>query len=101
MRRGKALASLTRWPEAQSDLEAALARLGPEQSEERAEVLIDLALVRFWSFDAAGFRRHAAEALPLAETAGREDLVTEAMAWLAAAEGSDGRLESALAQDRR
>ena len=101
IRRGKAFASLALWADAQPDLEAALAHLAPEQQEQRAEVLVNLALVRFWSFDAAGFRRHAAEALPLAEAVGRDDLVTEAMAWLAAAEGSDGKLESALAQYRR
>ena len=100
-KRGKAFASVGLWEDATQELEAALTSLAPEQQEQRAEVLVNLSLVRFWSIDTAGFRRHASEALPLARAAGRDDLVTEAMAWLAAAEGAEGRLDAAIDQYRR
>jgi tetratricopeptide (TPR) repeat protein len=99
--RGRAFASVALWADARQELEAALAGLATERRERRAEVLIDLSLVCNWSMDTVALRRHAGEALELAETVGRVDLATDAMFWLAWAAGSDGEVGSAIDQYRR
>jgi class 3 adenylate cyclase/DNA-binding SARP family transcriptional activator len=100
-RRGKAFASVAMWPDARRELEAALAGLGPERAEPRAEILVDLALVCHWLLDTPALRRHASEAHELAEVLGRTNLATDASFWLAAAAGCDGDLQPALGQYQR
>ncbi len=91
-RRGKAFARLGVWASAKPDLEAGLAGLTEEQSERRAEVLIDLAEVCFWSFDTESLRRYATEAGRLAARTGRHELGLHAGGWLGMADNSDGHL---------
>jgi tetratricopeptide (TPR) repeat protein len=73
-RRGTALSRIGRWAEARAELETALAALPPDRAEARAEILIDLAGVCFWSVDGPRVRPYAREGRALAEQARREDL---------------------------
>ncbi len=88
--RGHAFASLTQYPSARTELEAALAGLPTEQAAERAQALADLAMVCHWSLDVPSTRQYAKEALTLAEQLGRDDLAAGALCALALAESSDG-----------
>jgi class 3 adenylate cyclase/tetratricopeptide (TPR) repeat protein len=97
-RRGRALSRLTLWADARQELEAALAGLPDDRPERRAEVLVDLALASNWSLDEAALRQRASEALELAGSVGRADLVLDARFWLAWASGSEGDVGSAIEQ---
>jgi class 3 adenylate cyclase/DNA-binding SARP family transcriptional activator/tRNA A-37 threonylcarbamoyl transferase component Bud32 len=97
-RRGRAFASVALWADARRELETALAELGAPGQERRAEVLLDLALACSWSMDTPALRRHAGQALELAEAAGRADLAMDARFWLAWAAGSEGEVGSAVDQ---
>jgi DNA-binding SARP family transcriptional activator len=106
-RRGKAFARLGVWASAKPDLEAALAGLPEQQAGRRAEVLIDLAEVCFWSFDTINLRRYATEAGRRAVETGRHELLPQVGGWLAMADNSDGqpvpsmrRVREAIAQAR-
>jgi len=90
-RRGKAFARLGVWASAKPDLEAGLASLAEELSKRRAEVLIDLAEVCFWSFDTENLRRYATEAGRRAAETGRHELLLHVGGWLAMADNSDGQ----------
>ncbi|MGH7389458.1 MAG: ATP-binding protein [Candidatus Rokuibacteriota bacterium] len=89
-RRGKAFARLGVWGSARPDLEAGLAGLGEERSERRADVLIDLAEVCFWSLDIENLRRYATEAGQRAAEIGRHELLLHVGGWLAMADNSEG-----------
>jgi len=97
-RRGRALTRLTLWADARRELEAGLDGLPAERLERRAEVLVDLAMACNWSMDAPALRRRATEALEVATTVGRTDLVLDARFWLAWATGSEGDVASAIDQ---
>jgi DNA-binding SARP family transcriptional activator len=101
--RGRALAAIggALWPEARREMEAALEQLPPERHERRAEVLANLSLVCVWLQDAPETRRHASEALALAEEVGRRDLAAMGMSGLALADSSDGELESSVKRCQR
>ncbi len=99
-RRGKAFARLGLWTAARPDLEAGLAGVGPGQEARRAEVLIDLAEVCFWSLDTAQLRRYATEAGALATQAGHHALGLHAGGWLAMADNADGQLAPSLQRFR-
>jgi DNA-binding SARP family transcriptional activator/tetratricopeptide (TPR) repeat protein len=106
-RRGKAFARLGIWASARPDLEAGLAGLAEEMSERRAEVLVDLAEVCFWSLDVENLRRYATEAGRRAAETGRHELLPHVGGWLAMADNSDGqpvtsmrRVRDAVAQAR-
>ncbi|HXH23514.1 MAG TPA: AAA family ATPase [Dehalococcoidia bacterium] len=88
--RGRALIQAAAWPRARPDLESALAALSPERLERRLEVLGDLAMACWWSRDTPAMRRYAGDLRALASEMGREDLVTVADAWLAAALSAEG-----------
>jgi class 3 adenylate cyclase/tetratricopeptide (TPR) repeat protein/DNA-binding XRE family transcriptional regulator len=94
-RRGKAFIAVGMWREAKSELEAALVKLAPEHREQRVRILVDMTMVDFWLLDMASLRRHATEALALAEAAQRDDLAGIAIAALGLAESSDGNLQAA------
>ena len=100
-RRGHAFVSIAMWVEARRELEAALAGLGPDLRDRRAEVLVDLIEACWWLLDIPAMRRHATEALGLADRLGRGDIETKAAAWLASAEGSAGNLRACVEQNRR
>jgi DNA-binding SARP family transcriptional activator/class 3 adenylate cyclase/tetratricopeptide (TPR) repeat protein len=97
-RRGRAFTSVALWADARRELEAALAELPAEGRERRAEVLLDLALACNWSMDTPALRRHAGQALELAEATGRADLAMDAQFWLAWVAGSEGDVGSAVDQ---
>ncbi len=97
-RRGRAFASVALWADARRELETALAELPAAGQDRRAEVLLDLALACNWSMDTPALRRHAGQALELAEAVGRADLAMDARFWLAWAAGSEGKVESAVDQ---
>ncbi len=99
--RGRAFASVAMWAEARPELETALVGLAPERAEGRAEVLEDLAEVCFLSQDTPSARRHATEALSLAEKLGRTDLEVAAMGWLASTDGAAGDVASGLDRFQR
>ncbi len=100
-KRGKAFHAVAMWREASHELELALAGLTSEQVEQRIQVLIDLAQVRYWLQDVPSMRRYATEALALAEEIGRDDLAAGAMGVLALADGSDGAVQASLDQWQR
>jgi class 3 adenylate cyclase/DNA-binding SARP family transcriptional activator len=79
VRRGRAFIDLGMWAEAQQELQLALAELGPEDIEQRVQVLADLAWIRFWLVDVSGQYQAANQAMALAETIDRDDLVAKAM----------------------
>jgi tetratricopeptide (TPR) repeat protein len=78
-KRGRAFIDLGMWAEAQQELEAALTELGPEDVDQRVEVLADLAWTRFWLIDVSGQYQAANQAMALAEKIERDDLVAKAM----------------------
>jgi tetratricopeptide (TPR) repeat protein len=95
-KRGVAFAKVGIWADARPALEAAVEGMPPECREQRAEILADLAMVCFWFLDVSSMRRHATEALALAEEIGRVDLGAKAMSWLAEAYKCDGDLLKTL-----
>ena len=100
-RRGKALASLARWIEARSDLEAALEAFGPAQQQRRADVLIDLLEVCWWWLDVPTVRRRAAEAVALASDLGRADLKMAGVSWLLPTICAEGDVAGSLVEEER
>ena len=100
-KRGKAFFAVAMWREASHELELALASLTSEQVEQRIQVLIDLAQVRYWLEDVPSMRRYATEALALAEEIGRDDLAAGAMGVLALADTSEGAVQASLDQWQR
>ena len=99
--RGHAFVTMTMWPEARRELEAALSRLRAEQDERYAEILTDIAETCWWMLDIPAIERYTAEARELAGRLGRGDLETKAIAWLAAVEGAKGNLSSFVEQNER
>jgi pimeloyl-ACP methyl ester carboxylesterase/tetratricopeptide (TPR) repeat protein len=95
-RRAAALAQIGMWEEARQEFEAALAGTPSERRERRAELLVDQAMVCFWSQDVPALRRHASEALEIAESLGLEDLAAGAEGALAAAASADGEVRSGI-----
>ena len=95
-RRGKAFARVGEWVLARPDLDAGLEGIDVGQPERRADLLIDLAEVCFWSLDTPHLRRCGTEALALAEQIGRHELALHAEGWLAMADNSDGQVESSM-----
>jgi tRNA A-37 threonylcarbamoyl transferase component Bud32 len=95
-KRGAAFANVGMWPDARSALEAALEDLAPECREQHAEIRAELAMVCFFLVDVPSMRRHAAEALALAEKVGRADLASKAWSWLAEAKKNGGDLQGTL-----
>lgn len=97
-RRGRALASITRWPEARHDFEDALPELA---GEERVAALVELAMVCNWLFDVPSTRLYAGEALALSQALGRDDLAAGAIGVLALADSADGELAGSLDRYRQ
>ncbi|HME92115.1 MAG TPA: AAA family ATPase, partial [Myxococcaceae bacterium] len=96
-KRGMAFAHIGSWEDGKLEFEAALAAIGPDRKERRAEVLVDLAMVCFWAQDVPALRRHASEALELAEAVEREDLAVGAQGALAAAvSADDGKVRESI-----
>jgi len=98
-RRGSALANIGVWEEARKEFEAALS--GTPEGEQRAQLLVELAMVCFWAQDVPSLRQYASEALLLAESLGRDDLAAGAQGALAAATSADGDVRSSIVEMRR
>lgn len=92
MRRGRAFVAMGAWASARAEFAAALADLGPDDAERRAEALTDAAEAAWWDLDIPAVLRQATAALAFAAGTGRGDLETRAVAWQAAAEGALGDL---------
>jgi tetratricopeptide (TPR) repeat protein len=99
--RGKALALLGRWAEAEADLDIALACTSPEAGESRMEVLRELFVVGNFRQGSALLRRAGAEAMTLANATGRPDLAAEANAALASAAHADAHCDEAVERYRQ
>jgi tetratricopeptide (TPR) repeat protein len=69
-------------------------------AEERCEILAELSQACFWLFDVPSLERASTEALGLAERLGREDLVADAMGWLARCRQAGGGVLEAIEMDR-
>jgi tetratricopeptide (TPR) repeat protein len=99
--RGKALAALGRWAEAESELDAALASTPADAAEQRMEVLREVFFVGSFRQSSAVLRRAGNEAMALAASLGREDLQAEANAALAIADHADARCDEAVSRYRQ
>jgi CRP-like cAMP-binding protein/tetratricopeptide (TPR) repeat protein len=93
--RGVAYARVGDWPAARADLETGAAQ--PEAAiAERVATLIELAMVCHWQLDLDALRSHTAEALRLAENAGRTDLAAAATGALGWADSSEGHIATSM-----
>ena len=95
-RRATALAHIGVWEDARREFESALSCTSIDRRERRAELLLDLSMVCFWAQDVPSLRRHASEALQLAESLGRDDLAAGAQGALAAAASADGEVRASI-----
>lgn len=94
--RGSALMQVTRWQEARADLLRALELLPPEEYGTRARVLVELATVTQWLWDAEASKAYARAAYELAEQVHDSFLMAGAMSARAFIEVSDGRPREGL-----
>lgn len=94
--RGSALMQVTRWQEARADLLRALELVPREEYAMRARVLVELATVTQWLWDAEASKAYARTAFELAERIHDSSLMAGAMSALAFIEVSDGRLRLGL-----
>ena len=95
-RRGRAFADIGLWADARRELEGALAAIAPDDDLRRAELLVDMSMVCFWSLDTPSLRSYASEAVGLARAVGRSELQAGAMAWLAEVQKADGEIQASL-----
>jgi DNA-binding CsgD family transcriptional regulator/tetratricopeptide (TPR) repeat protein len=93
LKRAEALFSLGRWREARPDFEATLEK---STSEQRAEVLINLALASSWAPDMPAAKRYTAEAGELVEKLGLRHLDATIAALRAHCDVDDGELTKAI-----
>jgi class 3 adenylate cyclase/tetratricopeptide (TPR) repeat protein len=101
VRRGNAFFNLSMWMEARSDFEAALPGLGAATQDQRAQMLLNLAIVCNWQFDTPKVLGYATEAMRLAEEIARDDLAGQAIALLGNCEISSARYREARAVYRQ
>lgn len=94
-RRGRAFASRALWAEAKQDFEAALAGLGEDQREQRAELLASLLEAYWWLLDVSAMRARAGETTRLAREVGRRDIEVAVLVWLANGDSAEGDLSAA------
>jgi len=97
---GKAFGSIGQWAAAVRHFKAALLLLPPDSREQRAELLVQLALASFWSLNIPELRQFASEAVEIADAIGRDDLWAEAMSCAASADNADGNVLKAVETDR-
>jgi tetratricopeptide (TPR) repeat protein/predicted Ser/Thr protein kinase len=100
-RRGRAFGDLGMWAPARQELEIALELIDPGATAQRAELLGQLAKCAFWMLDTPAVRRYAAEELTIAESLGRDNLVADAMSWVAGVLNADGDVVGAAEMDRK
>jgi class 3 adenylate cyclase/tetratricopeptide (TPR) repeat protein len=100
-RRGKAYLNVGLWAEARTELEAALAGLPDENAEQRALILIDLAVAVYWVNDTASGSQYSTEAMQIAKVIQRDDILAGALAALSSAHSSEGKFESKMELSRQ
>ena len=100
-RRGRAFADLGLWGPARTELEAALPLVDPLIRRGEPKVPLALSKCSFWMLDVPAVQRYANEALPLAESLGRDDFAADAMSWLAGVLNAEGDVQGAVDMDRR
>ncbi|HEX2340334.1 MAG TPA: protein kinase [Vicinamibacterales bacterium] len=100
-RRGRAFGDLGMWAPARQELERALDLIDPGPTVQRAEVLGQLSKCAFWMLDTPAVRRYAGEELTIAESLGHDDLVADAMSWVAGVMNADGDVVGAAEMDRQ
>ena len=100
-RRGRAFAEVGLWGPARVELEAALALVDPADTMRRTQLLLELSKCTFWLLDCQAVRLYATEALSLAESLGRDNLVADAMSWLAGVLNAEGDAPAAAEMDRQ
>lgn len=88
--RGLAFVQLTRWADARRDFTRALELLPPEQNEMRARVLLEMATVMQWLWDAEGSVAYANATLEFARATNDTNLEAGALSVLAFNKISDG-----------
>lgn len=101
--RGRSYFQVGQWASAKGEFEAALSILEARQGTEvkRCELLVSLAETSFWLMNVAGVRHFASEAHRLGDRIGRDDLSSDALAWLASAQAAEGDVLGAIEMDRR
>ncbi|MEE9611959.1 MAG: adenylate/guanylate cyclase domain-containing protein, partial [Desulfatiglandales bacterium] len=95
---GRAYAAIGLWGKAKPELEEALRGLPSHAVERQAEVMADLAIVRFWLMDAPGLRDYCNKTLSIAKKVNRHDLESAAISGLAGADSIEGHLSSSMEQ---
>ena len=100
-RRARCLSQVGQWASASSGLETARGLLSPDDVVRRCEVALRLAETSFWLMDVAAVRRFGDEARTLADGIGRDDLVADALAWIASAAVADGDVQRGMEIDRQ
>jgi DNA-binding CsgD family transcriptional regulator len=93
--RGRAHASVGKWGDARADFEVALEQIGSDALEERAALLIELAIACRWDGDLTRCRQSAEAAQKLADALRAAHLRARADAALALAQFSEGHIEAA------
>ena len=97
---GQAHAGLASWVDAGRELSAALELGSAEPSEQRTELLLELAVACRWNGDLNRGRKYAEEAREIAEGLQKQDLLAGATASLAFLEFSRGEIRKAAASYR-
>ena len=100
-RRGRAFAEVGLWSPARSELESALSLVDHNDTLRRTELLLEVSKCAFWLLDSPAVRRYATEALALAESLGQDNLVADAMSWLAGVLNAEGDAPAAAEMDRQ
>jgi tetratricopeptide (TPR) repeat protein/predicted Ser/Thr protein kinase len=100
-RRGRAFADVGLWAPARTEFAAALPLVDAADVTQRTVILLELSKCSFWLLDVPAVRGYADEALALAESIARDDLVADAMSWLAGVLNAEGDVPSAVEMDRR
>lgn len=93
---GRAYIAVSQWSEARPELERALELLPADSIEQRAEIMIDLATVHFWTFDLPTQRQYATQVLELSRELNRPDLEAAAIGSLGLADSATGDIQSSM-----
>jgi tetratricopeptide (TPR) repeat protein len=104
-RSGRCYFQVGQWGAAKQEFEAALTFLDSSHEVDgrevnQCELLLSLAETSFWLMDVPSLRLFATEAQEIADRLGRDDLWSDALAWLGSAAVADGKLRDAVQTDR-
>jgi class 3 adenylate cyclase/tetratricopeptide (TPR) repeat protein len=96
--RGTCFYLVGQWAEARTELTASVDGARAEDSEERANRMLDLALSCFWLLDVPTARTYAQHGLAIAERIGSQRALTTAWGTIAAIGTSEGNVEQSLVE---